>query len=136
MEQNKKQKIYIAGKVEEGKENIQSLADELEERGHVITCKWWQKDIKKPYLDRENIKESTTSSIEMEDGIRDSDVFILVPNPSILGAAIEIGIAIGDNKDREILVVVDQDTRQSIFYVNPKVVCLESLAAIRQRNWF
>lgn len=135
MEQSKKH-IYIAGKVENGKEDIQSLATDLEERGHIITYKWWEKDIKKPYLSKENVDDSMVASNEMENGVRQSDVFILIPDPNILGAGIEFGIALGDTGEREILVILDKDTRQSVFYANPKVICLKSLGAICSREWF
>jgi hypothetical protein len=135
MEQNKKH-IYIAGKVENGKKSIQSLATDLEERGHIITYKWWEKDIKKPYLSKENVDDSMVASNEMENGVRQSDVFILIPDPNILGAGIEFGIALGDTGEREILVILDKDTRQSVFYANPKVICLKSLGAICSCNWF
>lgn len=135
MEKDKKH-IYIAGKSEGDNEDIRNFAAELEERGHKFTYKWWEKDIKKPYLDEENIDNSMAASLEMENGVRMSDVFILVPTPNILGAAVEFGVAIGDDKDRELLVVVGENTRQSVFYTNPRVICLNSLKEICHRNWF
>jgi hypothetical protein len=136
MEQIKKQ-IYIAGKVEDDNKDIVKIAADLEERGHKITYKWWQQDIKKPYLSEKNIDKSSASSSEMEEAIRKSDVFILVPTPDILGAAIEFGIAIGDDRqDREILIAAGENARQSIFYANPRVVCLDGLAKIRNCKWY
>lgn len=135
MEKDKKH-IYIAGKVDCNNEDIRNFAAELEERGHSLTYKWWEKDIKKPYLDKENTNNSMNASIEMENGVRMSDVFILAPTPNILGAAVEFGIAIGDNKDRELLVILDDNSRQSVFYANPKVICLNSLKEIRRCRWF
>jgi hypothetical protein len=135
MEKDKK-RIYIAGKVEDENKDIRNLATDLEEHGHSITYKWWEEDIKKPYLDKENVNNSIAASLEMEKGVRMSDVFILVPTPNILGAAVEFGVAIGDDKDRELLVIVDENTRQSIFYANPKVICLNSLKEIRRCRWF
>ena len=135
MEKDKKQ-IYIAGKVEDENKDIRNLTTDLEERGHLITYKWWEEDIKKPYLDKENANNSMAASIKMENAIRKSDVFILMPTPKILGAAVEFGIAIGDNNDRDLLVILDDNSRQSVFYANPKVICLNSLKEIRRCSWF
>lgn len=87
--------VYLAGKVNSNEGSISGFADELEERGHTITYKWWEaKALKKPYL--EHIESSRPAAVRMVEAVRRSDVTILFPEARILGAAIEFGAAIGD----------------------------------------
>lgn len=134
--------IYLAGKVDSNEGALSDFADELEQRGHRITLKWWEGEpLKRPYLKYKS--ESRNAAITMEQAVRSSDVAILFPTAKILGAAVELGIAIGDTtKEREVIVVMsDSETsaearRQSVFYVHPKVIAAQSLHEVRLRPWY
>ncbi|MEK7621019.1 MAG: hypothetical protein AAB395_01570 [Patescibacteria group bacterium] len=127
--------IYIAGRVSQGEGDIAKLADQLEARGHEITLKWWDKKVKKPFLN--NVDHSQVLSDEMVNAVKKSDVLILFAEDTILGAATEFGIAIGDDsKKREIILIHPPETRQSVFYTHSSVVVLENVDAIKKRPWY
>lgn len=128
-------KIYIAGRVSWGEGDIAKLADHLESRGHKITLKWWDKKVKKPFLN--NIDHSQVLSDEMVNAVKKSDVLILFAEDTILGAATEFGVAIGDDsKKREIILIHPPKTRQSVFYTHPSVIVLQNVDAIKKRLWY
>ncbi len=128
--------IYIAGKINHKEDMIKGFAEELEERGHHITLKWWEDEaLEKPYLENDR---SWYEALAMEQAVRVSDALVLFPEDNILGAAIELGIAIGDTTkpDREIVIVNPFERRQSIFYAHPAVVCVDGLTKVRERQWY
>lgn len=127
--------VYIAGRVSWGEGEISKLADTLEVRNHRITLKWWQEKVKKPFL--KNIEHSQNIAQKMEKAIKKSDVLILFAEDSILGAATEFGIALGDvSKKREIIVIHPPETRQSVFYTHPSVLVLQNVDDIKERPWY
>lgn len=75
----------------------------------------------------------------MERAVCDADTaVILFPSPTILGAAIEFGIAIGSqltHPAREI-IVVEPIARQSVFYAHPHVLVVEGISGVRNRPWY
>lgn len=128
-------KVYIAGRVSQGEGDIAKLANHLESRDHRITLKWWDKKVKKPFLN--NIDHSQVLSGEMVNAVKKSDVLILFAEDTILGAATEFGIAIGDDsKKREIIVIHTPETRQSVFYAHPSAIVLQNIDDIKGRPWY
>lgn len=135
-------RIYLAGKLKGAESGITELSAELEERGHEITLKWWDPknpELPTPYLDHP--ETSVSAAIAMREAVVSADTaVILFPSPKILGAAIEFGIALATQetqRDREIIVVGNPEIeRQSVFYADPAVIVLQSVAGIRERKWY
>lgn len=137
--------IYLAGKVDKDEGDIDSFAHELEQRGHRITFKWWNQPnpLVRPYLAEANRETSRAAAAVMERGVRESDVFILFHNDSILGAGIETGIAIGDqSKPREKIIVfpesesADGGRRESVFYARNGILVVRGLQPLRSTHWY
>lgn len=137
--------IYLAGKVDKDEGDIDKFANELEERGHRITFKWWSQPnpLQRPYLAPANRDASNAAAAAMEAGVRESDVFVLFHNDSILGAGIETGIAIGDqSKPREKIVVFPEDEkhesskRESVFYARNGLLVVRGLESLRSAPWY
>lgn len=130
--------IYLAGKANSDNNLIPNFAQELEARGHVITLAWWKLEgILKPYV--ENLEISDPASQKMIDAIRNSNVFILIQSEDILGALIELGIAIGDKQDhanKDIILVLPERGRQSVFFGNKAVSVVKNLDEIRNKEWY
>ncbi len=128
--------IYLAGRVAWGDEVLPKFAQELEERGHSITRKWWELGrLPKPYL--ENYESSKEAATLMAKAVADSSITILFAEDNILGAATEFGIAIGDtSKAREVIVVTPEDVRESVFYAHPAVRIARSLDDVRNFDWY
>lgn len=68
-----------------------------------------------------------------------SDVMILSPSETILGADVEFGAAIASiktNPDKLVIVVNPFDTRQSVFYAHDAVTSVRSIDEIRAMDWY
>jgi len=130
--------VYLAGKQNAGEAGIASFAEELEENGHDVLEKWWEKGVlPKPYLD--NPETSRPAAKAMIDAAYNSDVFVLFSGESVMGAMAEFGAALGstaENPDKFIYLLYPEQDRQSIFYVHPAVIAIESLDRIRRSDWF
>lgn len=130
--------IYIAGKIDKAELAIGDLATELEGRGHTLPVKWWENSqLPTPYLD--NIPTSQPAAQKMIDAAYNSDIFVLIPDEKILGAAVELGAALASaklNPDKQIYVVNPYETRQSVFFAHESVVALTGLAELRQQPWY
>ena len=128
--------IYIAGRVSWGDDVLPEFAKELEQRDHHITCKWWKLGrLPKPYLD--NLDSSQKAAKLMVEAVMESDVLILFAEDNVLGAATELGVAIGDtSRSRVNIVVVPEGVRQSVFYAHPEVVAVSDIDKIRSMDWY
>lgn len=130
--------VYLAGKLNAGEDSIAMFAEELEAHGHTVLEKWWTKDeLPTPYL--ANLASSSEAASAMIDAAYESDVFVLFPGATILGAAVELGAALASarhNPDKLVIINDPEATRQSVFYAHPAVIATRGLAAIREMGWF
>lgn len=130
--------IYLAGKVNSGEFSIIDFSNELEQRGHRVIEKWWEKEtLPKPYLDYP--ETSIPASEAMVNAAYESDVYILFPENNILGAAVELGVAIAsvkNNPEKQVLIINPEEVRQSVFYIHPVVVAVNGIKQIRKMEWY
>lgn len=124
--------IYISGKAGHNEHTLEELANELEARNHKISLKWWEgSKPKKPYLEN---KENSIISENMIDAAISSNIFILLSEGEILGSMAELGAALASEKEE--IVVVLKNKRQSIFFSHPKVTILDELEDLKTRSWY
>ena len=93
----------------------------MTEKGHEITADWTSHKTIKPYEDNQEIAQEY--SIEDIDGVRGSDIFILISDQAGTGMHTELGAAIISNLDKgkpKIYVIGDYTSR-SMFYFHPSV---------------
>lgn len=130
--------VYLAGKLNSGELSIGEFSDELEQRGHTVLEKWWEPGkLPTPYMD--HLDTSAPAAQAMIDAAYESDVLILFPGDTILGAAVEFGAAIASTKndsDKKIIVVNPFEVRQSVFYAHPAVIAVRGIAQVREMDWF
>lgn len=131
-------KVYLAGRLDTGEGDIASWAEELEAKGHVVLEKWWEQGrLPKPYL--EHMDSSQKAARAMIEAAARSDVMMLFPTDDILGAAVELGAALGSaetNSQKEIIIVNPWEVRQSVFYAHPAVTAVHGLAEVRAMKWY
>ena len=112
-------KIYLAASFYDMR--VETVADQLEEAGHVITCKWW-KDRKVKSL---NLRKHAMRDVR---GVRQADVFVQLL-PGRKGAATELGLALGcrftRHKPRILIWTDDVDVlhskKSNVFWFMPEV---------------
>jgi len=131
--------VYLAGKLNSGEATIASFGDELEERGHVILEKWYEKGVlPTPYLD--NLHSSAPAAAAMIRAAYNADVFVLFAQNTIFGAAVELGVALAstaENPNKKLyLLKPSEAVRQSVFYSDTHIEVIDSLDTIRQADWF
>ena len=131
--------VYLAGKLNAGESAIAAFAGELENRGHTILEKWFEKgQLPTPYLD--NLHSSAPVAAAMIEAAYTADVFILFAENNIFGAAVELGAALGgtaNNPGKKLyLLKPTVDFRQSVFYSDSHITVVESLEEIRKADWF
>ena len=133
-----KKSIYIAGKLNEGELSIVELAKELEHNGHKIIEKWWTKSkLPTPYMD--NYNSSSVAANRMINGAYNCDIFILFTGNNILGAAVELGVAIAStiiNPDKSVIIIDQGSSRQSVFYAHHNVTYIDSIDNLKIMDWY
>lgn len=128
----RKRTIYLAGKLNAGEDSIAAFATGLESHSHTVLEKWWTKqELPTPYL--ANIETSSVAASAMLTAAYESDIFVLFPGDTILGAAL---VSTRDNPDKLVIIHTPESTRQSIFYAHPAVIAVGGLKDIREMSWF
>lgn len=130
--------VYLAGRLDTGEGDIADWSEELEAQGHTVLEKWWEQGrLPKPYL--AHIESSRNAARAMIEAAAKSDVMMLFPTNDILGAAVELGAALGTtevNAKKEIIIVNPWEVRQSVFYAHPAVTAVQGLSKVRDMGWF
>ncbi len=113
-------KIYIAARFGK-KQEVRNLYELLKERGHEITLDWTTHEFIKPFEDNQEIAEKY--SVEDIEGVRNSDVFILLTDEAGTGMYVELGAAIFSNIEfgKPKIYVIGEYTSRSMFYFHPSV---------------
>lgn len=128
-------KLYVAGRFKSYK-MIRAVAQHLRELGHQITWDWTITDefdehgeckhVKDTgFIDEQQIPPERLQWYAEQDkrGAREADAVVLVWEPDLCGALIEVGVAIGAEK--QVLVIAQQ--RWTVFWRLPQVHLFESL---------
>lgn len=130
--------VYLAGRLDTGEGDIAAWSDELEAQGHRVLEQWWEQGrLPKPYLDHGDTSRHAADT--MIHAAASSDVMMLFPTDDILGAAVELGAALGSaetNPQKAIIIVNPWEVRQSVFYAHPVVTAVRGLAEVRAMNWY
>lgn len=119
-------KIYIAARIKTGSLQVKELAESLTSLGHKITYDWTKEVIPKPFSEHKDI--AAPFALKMKDGATDCDIFILIWDESLLGALIELGMALGtSSKDKpKIIYILGKKERESIFETLPEFRIIEN----------
>ncbi len=122
-------KFYIAARFNL-MDKIKEVYKLLVEEGHEISLDWTEHKPIKPY--DKNINTSKQYSIEDIDGVRNSDVFVLVSDEAGTGMYVELGVAILSNiiygKPR--IFIIGENNTRAMFYFHPSVERRENLEQV------
>lgn len=116
-------KIYVASTIT-NKLNAREVMDQFHQAGHEITVNWTLE----PVVDEQdrNGKAVEVGSISVRDfaGVSDSDVFVLLAEPSQgRSMYVELGLALSSHVQRGSpeIFVVGEKSDQTIFYYHPAI---------------
>ncbi len=113
-------KWYIAARFDE-KEKVREIHQLLAVYGHTITSDWTVHLPIKPYDHHE--RESREYSLADIDGVRESDIFVLLSDDAGTGMYVELGTAIASHLTfgKPLIYVVGEHSSRSMFYFHPSV---------------
>lgn len=120
-------RFYIAGSFSK-REEVKLLMNRIEELGHRISLDWTTHLYVKPY--EENLELAARYTKEDIEGVRDCDIFVLIPEEE--GGTTqfaELGAAIVIEDVKRIFVVGPHNTRSMIF-IHPKIERVDSIEEV------
>lgn len=124
-------KVYVAASIKD-RDRAAQVADAIEDAGHLITFKWWGsegeiRDADEGKTWRDDPEQATALALREQKGVWDSDALVLCGGDKILGAAIEFGMAVGDEKPA---IILPGCSRDSIFWHLPGVVLVDTIEEV------
>ncbi len=119
--------VYVAGKVNGAELAIGGLMKTIRDAGHRIKWDWRTIQAYKPYLDHPDHNQPIAE--DMRTAIAGADRFVLLDDPELLGAHIELGMFLATHFSlKECAYIMPGDNfRQSIFYTLPQVEVVETV---------
>lgn len=128
-------KIYVASSIK-NKDKVQELFSDLKAKGHEVTTDWTLTEDSPE--DERDLKRDYMRSVAKRDfeGIRESDVFILLSKPSEgRSMYVELGLAITMHEvtGKPSVFVVGPDNNESVFYFHHAVQSVGSMNEALER---
>lgn len=105
-------------------------ARQLEALGHKCTLRWWDMPNPKPYSENTHLSEQLAS--EMHEAVFQAESFILLWEPTLYGALIELGMAMMTLRHREPIFIVGSE-RESIFFQLPGVEQVKTVEELLEK---
>jgi hypothetical protein len=121
-------KIYIAARAKTQLEEVKQIQKKLRSLGHEIAYDWAIADIniKKPYRDSSNRLHNLAATEKMLKTAAKTDVFILLDEPGLRGAYVELGAFLTDclsNPEGRKAYIVGPDAHEREFiFESPEYV--------------
>lgn len=121
-------KVYISARAKYRANDVAKIQKALEAMGHKVAYDWPAGDnaIKRPYRDAINRKHNLAAQEEMLKAAAIADVFILLDDPGLRGAYVELGAFLHDclkNPINRIAYIVGPDSNEREFiFESPEYV--------------
>lgn len=115
-------KIYIAARAKTRTDEVNKIQTKLRSMGHTITYDWIIDDVnvKRPYRNPENRRHNESTIPKMLKAASEADVFILLDEPGLRVAYVELGAFLADtlkmpDNRRVYIVGMNSHEREHIF---------------------
>ena len=125
-------KIFIAGKARDGGiSRVAKLYEQFEAIGCEVLYKWADESIEldKPY--RENLDSQINREVQKSalEAATTAQVFILIGEPELSGAFIELGAFLGSLKEgnHRKAYIIDEGVDTTVFETNPNVEIVDDI---------
>lgn len=89
-------KIYISARAKTRMEEVKEIEKKVTGLGFEVSSDWTSADIKKPYRDPVNRQHNIEAQSQMLLKARDTDVFVMLDEPGLRGAYVELGAFLMD----------------------------------------
>jgi len=115
-------RVYIAARAKNRVEEVKKIQKKLKSMGHTITYDWASAnaDIRRPYREPANRRHNSSAPAKMLRAAAEADVLILLDEPGLRGAYVELGAFLTDtlkrSNGRQVYIVgMDSHEREHIF---------------------
>ncbi|MDQ4143131.1 MAG: nucleoside 2-deoxyribosyltransferase, partial [Actinomycetota bacterium] len=120
-------RVFVSGKVGD-EERVRDLINHLTALGHDVTFDWTAVPHLKPY-ERNHAASARTAALEV-DGVKQSDIVIVLAHEDGIGMYVELGIALGTGKQ---VYIVSKGSSRSMFFHHPLVTIVNSIDDVLTR---
>src|SRR3989344_7711923 len=124
-------KFYIASRYNK-KGQVEEIQEILKQKGHEISFDWTRIETFRPYnQNKDKVKEISNKNIE---GVKNSDVFILITDAGGTDMYVELGIALYNllEKGKPKIYVLGDYLDKSSFYFHPLVKVINNINEIQE----
>jgi hypothetical protein len=121
-------KIYIAARAKTRLDEVKQIQDKLRAMGHEIAYDWAVADVnvQRPYRDPENRQHNKAAAEKMLKTAAITDIFILLDEPGLRGAYVELGAFLHDclknSKGRKAYVIGPDSHEREFVFESPEYV--------------
>ncbi len=121
-------KIYITARAKHRADEVAEIQKVLQNMGYAIAYDWplSDPDIKKPYRHPENRKHNLSAQKRMLESAAKADIFILLDDPGLRGAYIELGAFLHDcikkPKGRQAYIVGKYSHERESIFESPEYI--------------
>lgn len=133
----KEVKVYIAARAKYRAADVTSIQQTIKDMGYKVAYDWpaGNNEIKKPYRDPDHRKHNKTAQAKMLKAAQKADIFILLDDPGLRGAYVELGAFLTDclrkNSGRKAYIVgPDSDEREFIFESPEYVIFTDTIEGV------
>lgn len=123
-------KVYVAARAKTGLVEVKQIQEKLRSMRYEIAYDWATADvnIRKPYRDSVNRKHNLAAQEQMLQIAAKTDIFILLDEPGLRGAYIELGAFLADcidnSKGRTAYIVGPDAHEREFIFESPEYVIL------------
>ena len=121
-------KIYIAARAKTREQEVKQIVKKLKSAGHTITYDWASENhrILKPYRHPHYRKSNSSAIPKMLEAAAKADVFVLLDEPGLRGAYVELGAflheALKNPKNRKVYIVGPNSHEREHIFESPEYV--------------
>lgn len=120
--------VYIAARAKFRSDDVAEIQEKLKQKGYEIAYDWPANNsaVKKPYRDPKNRKFNQTAQAKMLEAAARADIFILLDDPGLRGAYVELGAFLTDclhnSKGRKAFIVGPDSHKREFIFESPDYV--------------
>jgi hypothetical protein len=121
-------KVYVAARAKFRKDDVAQIQEKIMKMGYQPAYDWpaYDSAIKKPYRHIENRKNNLKAQAEMLEAAKGADLFILLDDPGLRGAYVELGAFLTDcldnSKGRKAYIVGPDSHKREFIFESPDYV--------------
>lgn len=119
-------KVYISARAKTQLDNVKVIQEKIKALGHQIVSDWTSVEVKRPYRNPENRQKNAQIQARMLEQAAAAEVFILLDEPGLRGAYVELGAFLADclsnPQNRKAYIVGPESGEREFIFESPEYV--------------